>query len=174
MVSYFQVHLLFCYLNFYYGSISLEWPIHLLQQFSSVKLTHPLPDGKACAFFPPRGKNLRLDTMGRTWLLFFQSIQVVASVSPEVFVLVLGFNPKCFLSAWKHKLESYLGLRDTGSTEHLINLACGQFWNLTCFFKLPFFKIRDSDERAKLDWIKFLQNRAAFDLLVEGTVFMAT
>ena len=74
------------------------------------KLTQPLPNGKAYAFFPLREKNLRLDAMGRTRLLFFQSVQVIVYISPEVFVPVHGFNPECFLSAWKNKLASYLGL----------------------------------------------------------------
>lgn len=58
-----------------FSFIILEWPIHHLQKFSNVKLTHPLPDEKAYVSFPLR-ENLRLDGVGRMQLLSFQIVYI--------------------------------------------------------------------------------------------------
>lgn len=106
--SYFQVQLLGCSLNLYYGYTTLVWPLHHLQQFSRVKLTHPLPGGKPDAFFPPRKKTLRLNAIGRMQLLFFQNVQVIVYISPEVCHPVHGFHSQCCQPDGKNQLESDL------------------------------------------------------------------
>lgn len=117
---------------------------------------------KGLCLFPPREKNLRLDVMGSKWLLFFQSVQVIVYISPEVFVPFHGFNPNCFLSLFvpacflsclflKEKSASYLGLLRHMS-QHLIFWF--DLWSVCCYFLGTFFFLRLGTKISlKLGWI---------------------